>query len=192
MPPTELTASTTTLKRLRRTASTSTSGRASTRRICSSLNDSRESTCPSASTSGNSKSLRSANSNTRLPSASERNSPSASSSFNAFHWRGLCEAVMMMPPSASWAVTASSTPGVVQSPTLTTSAPQPSRAPSIRSPTKTCVAADDDPQAALFALAQKTDVGSGEFHDVERGQIVARAAADRTADTRDGFDECHV
>ena len=57
---------------------------------------------------------------------------------------------------------------------------------------KTCVAADDDPQAALFALAQKTDVGSGEFHDVERGQIVARAAADRTADTRDGFDECHV
>jgi len=57
---------------------------------------------------------------------------------------------------------------------------------------KTCVAADDNPQAALFALAQKTDVGSGEFHDVERGQIVARAAADRTADTRDGFDECHV
>lgn len=85
---------------------------------------------------------------------------------------------MMMPPSASWAVTASSTPGVVQSPTLSTSAPQPSRAAldqvAHHFARKTCVAADDDPQAALFALAQKTDVGSGEFHDVERGQIVAR------------------
>ena len=69
---------------------------------------------------------------TRLPSASERNSPLALSSFRAFHWRGLCEAVMMMPPSAFFVMTAISVPGVVQSPTLMTSAPQASRVPSTR------------------------------------------------------------
>ena len=135
MPPTEFTASTTTLKPRLRTASASTSGSASTCSIWRSLNGSRERTLPIASIAGKSKSDDSASARTRLPSASFRNSPSALSSFSAFHCRGLCDAVMMMPPSARWVMTAISVPGVVQSPTLITSAPQPSRVPSTRSAT---------------------------------------------------------
>ena len=66
---------------------------------------------------------------TSAPSAAVRNSPSRLSSFRAFHWRGLCEAVMMIPPSAPLMRTASSVVGVVARPMLMTSKPIPISVP---------------------------------------------------------------
>ncbi len=132
-PPTELTASTTTLNLRAHTASRSTSGNAITCSIWRALKSSHDTTRPIASTSGNTKFSSSASASTRLPSASLRNSPRSLSSFRAFHCLGLCDAVMMIPPSALCVITAISVPGVVHNPTFITSAPQPVSVPSIMS-----------------------------------------------------------
>lgn len=55
------------------------------------------------------------------------------------------------------------------------------------------VAPDDD--GKFFAgtgLGDATHVGRRESHDVDRREVVARRAADRTPDARNGLDECHI
>ena len=68
-------------------------------------------------------------SSTVLPSSLLRNSPRLLSSLSAFHCLGLWLAVMMMPPSASAMVTASSVVGVVARPMSMTSNPIPMSVP---------------------------------------------------------------
>ena len=131
MPPTEFTASRTTLKPALRIASQSTAGRSSTASIWRSVK-SVSSTTPMESTSQKSKSSLSAQSSMACPSAAFRNSPFSLSSLSAFHCLGLCEAVSMMPPSASSNTTAISVVGVEAKPAFTTSTPQASRVPTTR------------------------------------------------------------
>ena len=45
---------------------------------------------------------------------------------------------------------------------------------------------------ARIAAGDQAHVGRGEFDDVGRRQVLARGSADRAADARNGFDECHV
>ena len=59
------------------------------------------------------------------PSTASKNSPFSFNSFNAFHCFGLWLAVKIIPPSACSIGTATSTVGVVDNPTSTTSIPKP-------------------------------------------------------------------
>ena len=45
---------------------------------------------------------------------------------------------------------------------------------------------------ARSTAGDQAHVGRGEFYDVGRRQVLARGSADRAADARNGFDECHV
>ena len=123
IPPTELTASSTTVNPAALIASLSTAGRFSTASRCSSVK-SCSSTTPSSSTGAKSNASFSAHSSMAAPSVAFRNSPFSLRSLSAFHWRGLWEAVRMIPPSAPENVTAISVVGVEAKPAFTTSTPQ--------------------------------------------------------------------
>jgi len=93
-------------------------------------------------------------------------------------------------------ITAISVPGVVHSPTLTTSAAgQQGPFHEVRDhfARNTGVASYDYGKFfARIAAGDQAHVGRGEFDDVGRRQVLARGSADRAADARNGFDECHV
>ena len=143
MPPTEFTASTTTVNFAALMASTSTAGRARTASRCLSVKSS-SSIWPRLSTSAKLKSSFSARSRTAWPSIAVRNSPLSLRSLRAFHCLGLWLAVRMIPPSALANSTAISVVGVDAKPHFTTSIPQP-----MRVPTTSCSTISPDIRASL-------------------------------------------
>ena len=152
MPPTELMESSTTLKPALRTAPASTASRASTAAMCSSVK-SCSSILPRSSTSAKSKSPFSAQSRMACPCAAVRNSPSSLRSLRAFHWRGLWDAVRIIPPSAFEKRTASSVVGVDAKPHFTTSTPHATRVPHTRFSTITPLRRASRPTTTLYLAA---------------------------------------
>ncbi len=54
------------------------------------------------------------------------------------------------------------------------------------------IATDDDSRFFIMATGcDETHVGCGEFYDIRRRKIFFYRASDRSADARNGFDECH-
>ena len=174
MPPTELTASTTTVKFAAFTASTSTAGRARTASRCLSVKSS-SSTVPRLSTSAKENASEAARSRTAWPSIAVRNSPLSFRSLRAFHWRGLWLAVRMMPPSSLANRTAISVVGVEAKPHLTTSMPHP-----MRVPTTSCSTMSPDRRASLpTTTLYRSPLGCG----FRWGRVAAYAAVNLTIST---------